>query len=185
MELANFDLKSSLLCEENLKSYQQNNKFVRTYEQILESEMNRANPILKGHTNEVIGAALTNDNSFLISAGRENKVRVWNLIDRVQEQEYDVKVESGELLTDMAMSTDDKFIVFVVSEKYIIVWSLNTKLEMARVPAKEGVTISQLSISSDNLMFCVGDSESCNGDCDVDDSDGDVNNQNHTKATMH
>ena len=159
MELANFDLKSSLLSPGHLESYQQNKKIVRTYEEIMESEVNRANPILKGHTNEVIGASLTNDNSFVISAGKDNTVRVWSLIDRVQEQKYDVKVDAGDSLTAMALSHDDKFMVFVVSEKYVIVWSLDTKLEMARVPAKEGVTISHLSISSDNLMFAIADSE--------------------------
>jgi WD40 repeat protein len=88
MELANMDLKSSLLNEGHQQSYQQHQKLVRTYEEILESELNRANPILKGHTNAVTGIALTSDDSFLISCGKDNALRIWNLIDRVQDIRY-------------------------------------------------------------------------------------------------
>ena len=160
MELANFDLKSSLLSQDHLESYQQNKKIVRSYEEIIDSEVNRVNPILRGHTSGVVGAALTSDNSFIISAGRDNTVRVWSLIDRVQEQKYVVEVGPEDSLTDMVMSSDDKFIVFNVSSSYVIVWSLETQKETAKVPKKEKVDIWYISISSDNSMFCVVENES-------------------------
>ena len=155
MELANFDLKSSLLSQEHLESYKKNNKFVRTYEQIMESEVNRANPILKGHTKEVIGAALNSDNSFIISAGKDNTLKIWSLIDRVEEQNYNVLTGTEDYLIEMALSSDDKFVVFIVSMKYVIVWSLETHQVTARVQGKDKVYIGFLSISSDNSMFCV------------------------------
>ena len=158
MELEKFDLKLSLSSQGHIESYQQNKKIIRTYEEILESEIKRANPIMKGHTNEVIGAYLTNDNLFLISAGKDNTVRVWNLIDRSQEQKYLVKLELGYALTLMAMSFDESFIVFAVSNNFVIVWDLKSKDESARVPGQEDVKVLFVSISSDCLKFCVADS---------------------------
>ena len=159
MELGDSSLKMNLVSPETNLSIKPSDELTRTYEQVMENELNRVNPILKGHTKEVIGAYLTNDNSFVISAGKDNTVRVWSLIDRGKEQIYEVLANSEEILTGMALSSDDKFIVFTVMEKDVVVWSLETKNEMVRVPADDEVSISFVTISSDNSTFLVVENE--------------------------
>ena len=159
MELSNFDLKTSLLSQEHLESYQNSQKHVRTYEEIMETEIRRADPILKGHTYQVIGAALTNDDSFIISAAADNTVRVWSLIDRVQEQIHKVDLDANSCLTIMEMSKDNKFIVFGVKNLYVIIWSLESKKVVTRISANGSIRIKLLSISSDDSMICVYDED--------------------------
>jgi WD40 repeat protein len=159
MELANVDLKSSLLSEGHQQSYQQHQKLVRTYEEILESELNRANPILKGHTNAVTGIALTSDDSFLISCGKDNTLRIWSLIDRVQEKKYDIEVDPNSEISSMVLSPDNKYVILVVSEKYLLIRTLDTVPTTTKVAGKENVTIKSVAISNDSQQFCTADSE--------------------------
>ena len=64
--------------------------------------------VLQGHTDCVTSVAITSDNKYIVSGGRDKTVRIWNLQDKTQEAV--LQGHTGSIIS-VAITSDNKYIV--------------------------------------------------------------------------
>lgn len=143
------DLALSLLTQEHREIIQSEHKVVLSYEDILASEINKANRIFKGHTNSVTSLSLTSDNSLLLSASSDNTVRVWSLISRKEEQKFEIPVQHRQGILKMVVSNDYKYLALSDTGKQILIWNVALKKVVTTITV-EIDELKSLAISKDN-----------------------------------
>ena len=146
------DLALSLLTQEHREIIQSERKLVFSYEDILAGEINKANPILKAHTDSVASLSLTSDNSILLSASRDNTVRVWSMIRRKEEQKFEIPVQQGHSLLKMVVSNDYKYLALSDTNKHIIIWDVALKKVVITITV-EVDELKSLAISNDSKFL--------------------------------
>ena len=75
----------------------------------------------EGHLNKVTCVAITSDNKDFISGSGDETIRIWNLLEK--RQENDLEGHSDEVAT-LAKTSDDKYIVSSSKDKTVRIWNV-------------------------------------------------------------
>lgn len=115
-----------------------------TYEEIFENEINKLNPVLKGHSGSIVSLALTSDNNLLFSCSTDNSFRVWSLITFKELEMFQIPVSFGHCILKMVISDDCQNVIFSDSENHIIIWSwaLKKVVSIVKVALSELKTLA-------------------------------------------
>ena len=63
---------------------------------------------LQGHTSDVYTVAITSDNKYIVSGGRDKTIRIWNLQDKTEE---DALRGYTSCVFSVAITSDNRYIV--------------------------------------------------------------------------
>lgn len=89
---------------------------------------------------------LTSDNKYLISAGEDSKIKIWDFLTG---QELNSLTGHHGIIFSLEISKDDKYIISGDSNAEIIIWHLTTGETLVKLQEHKG-TILSLAISSNN-----------------------------------
>ena len=159
MDHSSEDLNKSPIPQNNREIQNQTTKLIQPNLEALEDDLRKVSPVLIGHSSDVIGLALTRNNLHLISCGKDNTVRIWSIASRIEEEKFQLNLDSTETLTGMVLSNDEKLLVFSVNFRFFLVWDLERKLEIVRRFCDGEGFIRAIDISYDNSKIALVDSE--------------------------
>jgi len=103
---------------------------------------------------EIFGLAITHDNRFFVSAGKDQCIKIWditsrNCIDYIQNAHagivYNICLRLGPI-TSLTITPDDKFIVSGSTDQSIRIFNFSTKHCVHRFPATHEGKIKPNSI---------------------------------------
>ena len=83
---------------------------------------------LEGHTELISSVAITSDNKYIVSGGRDKTVRIWNLKDKTQEAVLQGHTAS---VNSVAITSDNKYIVSGGWDDTVRIWNLQDKTQEA------------------------------------------------------
>ena len=127
-------------------------KFAKNSSEIQKQLQSNFNLYLQGHTSCVIALTLTNDNKYVVSASSDYTVRIWNLLQKTQEN---ILLGHLDEVTAVVMTSDNKSIISGSRDKTIRIWNF---LEKTQESVLEGHTCSVLTVAvtSDNKYIISG-----------------------------
>ena len=97
----------------------------------------------------IIQFLITKNKKYLISISAENKIRIWNIPKRIQE---DSLIGHISFVTVIAITSDDKYIISGSDDKTIRIWNFKKRSWVTKFEYHSGV-ITAIDISKDNKYF--------------------------------
>lgn len=124
--------------------------------QIKNQELNRIKTFREADTRNVLSVAISSDDTILASGGKDNIIRVWNLVTG---KSY-ARNNHTDWVTSIAISRDNKYLVSGSYDNTVKVWDLNNEIQLLsdskKVPGGHSDNVVSVAISPDSQYVFSG-----------------------------
>ena len=100
----------------------------------------------------VSSLAITSDDKYIVSGGKDNTVRIWSILGQSQES---VLLGHTNRVICLAITSNNKYVVSGGADGLIIIWHLRKKRQKAMIYSKITM-INSVAVSSDNRYIVSG-----------------------------